>query len=260
MIQRLSTLILFTALLAGLSACSSTPSHNPTLYPYEINTELLAKSPVKRVIIAPINLGGPSRNYLQDSEPRLDKMVEYYLEEHGITVLPQRLFEQRWKTAVRIYGNPFDPTSGKINRKTFTLILIKVRDQLLETEDIDAIIFTDLIEQDVSFSGGLKHLARWNGVSRKPTLQGPGDGVSEGFDWNKPAKAASLSVNIYSMELQRLFAGTGGLDTTEAIDTRSSSGRFVRRRSLLENDSHLREGIELAFHPFVPMKDYPGPQ
>ncbi len=258
MIQRLSTLILFAALLAGLSACSSTPSYNPTVYPYEINTELLAKTPVKRVIIAHINLGGPSRHYLRDIEPRLDKMVEHYLEEQGITVLPRRKFEQRWKTAVRIYGNPYDPTSGRINRKTFTLILVKVRDQLLEAEDIDAIIFTDLVEQDIAFSGGLKHLARWNGVSRKPTLQGPGDGVSAGFDWNKPAKAASLSVSIYNMELQRLFTSTGGLDTTEAIDTRSSSGRFVRRRSLLENNSHLREGIELAFYPFVPMKNYPG--
>ncbi len=256
--QRLSTLTLFAALLAGLSACSSTPSYNPTVYPYEINTELLAQAEVKRVIIAPVNLGGPSRHYLQDIEPRLDKMVELYLEENGITVLPQRMFEQLWKTAVRIYGNPYDPTSGKTNRKTFALILIKVRDQLLEAEAIDAIIFTDLIEQDVAFSGGLKHLARWNGVARKPTLQGPGDGVSAGFDWNRPARAASLSASIYNIQLQRLFASTGGLDTTEAIDTRSSSGRFVRRRSLLENDSHLREGIELAFHPFIPMKDYPG--
>ena len=241
-----------------LAACSSTPTANLTAFPYEIDRERLAEEPVKRVIIAHINLGGPSRNYLQGIEPRIDKMVGDYLKENGIKVLPGRLFEQRWKTAVRIYGNPYDPTTGRINQKTFALILINVRDDLIKNEQLDAIIFTDLLELEVSFSGGLKHLARWHGISRKPTLQGPGDGVSANFDWNRPAKAASLWVSMYDMKLHRVFTSIGGLDTTDAIDTRSSSGRFVRRRSVLENDSHIEEGIELAFHPFIVMKDYPG--
>jgi hypothetical protein len=256
--QRLSTLALLAALITTLAACSSTSTYNPTLFAYEIDTELLEKDKIRRVIIAHVNLGGPSRNYLQDLEPRIDKKVELYLEEHGIEVLPQRLFQQHWKTAVRAYGNPFDPTSGKVNQKTYTLNLIAVRDKLRDSNDIDAIIFTDLIEQEVAFAGGLKHLARWHGVTRKPTLQGPGDGVSGDFNWNAPAKAASLWVSIYNKDLQRVFTSVGGLDTTEAIDTRSSSGRFVRRRSLLENESHIHEGIELAFHPFILMRDYPG--
>lgn len=258
MIQRSGALILLTILLAALSACNSTPSYNATVFPYQINTELMENTKVKRVVIANINLGGPARKYLQELEPRIDKRVEQYLEEQGIEVSPQRLFEQHWKTAVRAYGNPVDPTSGKVNQKTFALALISVRDQLRKSNNIDAIVFTELLEQEVAFSGGLKHLARWHGVSRKPTLQGPGDGVSADFNWNKPAKAVSLRVSIYDMDLQRLFISIGGLDTTEAIDSRSSSGRFVRRRSLLENESHIREGIELAFHPFIPMDDYPG--
>jgi hypothetical protein len=27
---------------------------------------------------------------------------------------------------------------------------------------------------------------------------------------------------------------------------------------MLENDSHIEEGIELAFHPFIVMPNYPG--
>lgn len=255
MIRTLSILALLF-----LAACSSTPTANLTVFPYDIDRERLAEQPIKRVIIAHVNLGGPSRNYLKDHAARIDRMVKSYLEEHDIKVLPGRLFQQRWKTAVRIYGNPYDPTSGRINQKTFALILINVRDELQKSEKVDAIIFTDLLEQEISFSGGLKHLARWHGVSRKPTLQGPGDGVSSNFDWNKSAKAASLWVSIYNMELHRVFTSIGGLDTTQAIDTRSSSGRFVRRRSMLENDSHIEEGIELAFHPFIEMHNYPGPE
>jgi hypothetical protein len=253
MIRTLSILALLLT-----AACAGTPIENMTAFPYEIDRERLAQKPIENVIIAHVNLGGPSRNYLKTIEPRIDSMVKNYLEEHDINVLPGRLFEQRWKTAVRVYGNPYDPTSGRINQKTFALILINVRDELIKTEKLDAIIFTDLIEQEVSFSGGLKHLARWHGVTRKPTLQGPGDGVSANFDWNKAATAASLWVSIYDTTLNRVFTSIGGLDTTQAIDTRSSSGRFVRRRSMLENDSHIEEGIELAFHPFIVMSDYPG--
>jgi hypothetical protein len=253
MIQRLS---IFALLF--IAACSSTPTANLTTFPYEIDRETLAQNPVKRVIITHINLGGPTRSYLQEKEPIIDKMVANYLEAHDIEVLPGRLFEQRWKTAVRIYGNPVDPTSGRMNQKTFALILVNVRDELLKTEQFDGFVFTDLLEQETSFSGGLKHMARWHGVSRKPTLQGPGEGVAAGFDWNKPVKAASLWVSIYDVNLHRVFTSIGGLDTTEAIDTRSSSGRYVRRRSILENKSHIFEGIELAFHPFIEMRDYPG--
>jgi hypothetical protein len=241
-----------------LAACASQSSYNATVFPYQLDEAKLAETNIKRVVIASVNLGTPSRNYLEEVEPRIDKAVAEYLEENGIEVVPGRRFEQEWKTAVRVYGNPYDPTSGKMNQKTFALCLISVRDAIAKSQRLDAVVFTDLLEVEVPFSGGMKHLARWHGVARKPSLQGPGEGVSADFDWNRPAKAASLWVNVYNIDLERVFNSVGGLDTTEAIDTRSSSGRFVRRRSMLENDNFIREGVELAFHPFIEMDDYPG--
>lgn len=250
--------IIYALLLCGIVACSSTASYNPSVFPFEIDSEALAEKEIKRVVIATVNLGGPSRRYLQEMEPSIDKAVEDYLEENGFKVVSQRKFEQQWKTAIRVYGDPIDPTSGRVNRKTFSLAAMSVRDALVKSGNVDAIVFTDIIERDIAFSGGLKHLARWDGISRKPSLQGPGDGVSADFDWNKSAKGASLQVAIYDMELKPVFTSVGGMDTTEAIDTRSASGDFVRRRSILESESHVREGIELAFHPFIEMKAYPG--
>ena len=72
------------------------------------------------------------------------------------------------------------------------------------------------------------------------------------------AAVASIQISIYDINLQRLFAGRGGMDATEAIDTRSSKGRYVRRRSILENEDNVMEGIRLAFHPFIDMEDWPG--
>lgn len=242
----------------GLYACSSTPTYNSTVVQWEIDEERLAEANIRTVIIPHVNLGPPSRNYLEHEAPRIDGMVGSYLKEQGYKVLPQREFSQHWNTAVRAFGDPVDPTTGRVNMRTFVQIMQSVRDQLRETTDVDAFVFTDLIETEAAFSGGMKHVARWDGVSRTPTLQGPGNSVSADFDWNRPAAVASLQVSIYDIELQRLFASRGGLDATDAIDARSSSGRYVRRRAILENENHVREGISLAFHPFIEMEDWPG--
>ena len=257
-ISTLPRLTVFVGLAALLLACGSTPTYNPTTFPFDINEERVAQDNIKTVIIPHVNLSGRSRNYLEKEAPRIDGYVSSYLKENGYKVLPQRQFKQHWNTAVRAYGDPVDPTSGKINMKTFAQIMHSVRDQLVSESKLDAFIFTDLIEFEVSFSGGLKHLARWDGVSRKPSLQGPGSGVSADFDWSMPAAVASLQISIYDMELKAVFVGRGGLDATEAIDTRSSKGRFIRRRSILENTDNVGEGIQLAFHPFIVMEQWPG--
>jgi hypothetical protein len=260
--MRLPHSVVRVAVAAGLSvflfACSSAPTYNPTTFPFELEEERMATTKVKTVIIPHVNLGLPSRSYLEKEAPRIDGMISTYLKKNGYKVLPQREFSQHWNTAVRAFGNPIDPTSGKVNMKTFSQIMQSVRDQLLETTELDAFVFTDLIEFEVPFSGGLKHVARWDGVARKPSLQGPGNGVSADFDWNATAAVASLQISIYDTELQRIFASRGGLDTTEAIDTRSSSGSFTRRRNILESDDFVNEGIQLAFHPFIVMKTWPG--
>ncbi len=244
------------ALLA--TACSTTATYNPTVFPFEIDEAGVQKDKIRTVVIAHVNLGTPSRSYLEREAPRIDGYVSTYLKEHGYKVLPQRQFTQEWNTAVRAFGNPVDPTTGNVNMKTFVLIMNSVRDRLRETTELDAFIFTDLVEFKASFNIGLNHLARWDGVTRKPALQGPGSGVPVDFDWNQLVEVASLQVSIYDMELQRIFVSRGGLEATEAIDTRSSEGRFTRRRNVLENKTEVMEGIQLAFHPFIEYKDWPG--
>lgn len=249
-------LITIAALL--MTACASGPTYNPTVFPFEMQEQRIADNPIKTVVIPHINLGTPSRNYLQREEPRIDGYVSTYLKNNGYKVLPQREFKQHWNNAVLAYGDPIDPTTGKVNMKTFSQIMVSVRDRMTEETDLDAFVFTDLVELEIAFSAGLKHIARWDGVQRKPSLQGPGNGVSTDFDWNMQAAVASIQISVYDMELQRVFVSRGGMDATEAIDTRSSSGRYVRRRNILENEDNVKEGIALALHPFIEMEDWPG--
>lgn len=256
--KKLSPALLSALFVAVLTACAGTPTYNPTVYEFQIDEEALAKKPVRTVVIPHINLGAPSRNYLDDEAPRIDARLASYLKDNGYIVLPQRDFKQHWSTAVRAYGDPVDPTTGRVNMKTFAQIMQSVRDRFKETSDLDAFVFTDLLELDVPFSGGLKHIARWHGVARRPSMQGPGSSVSAGFDWSMPAAVASLQVSIFDTELKRVFISVGGMDATDAIDARSSEGRYTRRRNMLENKTFVDEGISIALHPFIVSEDWPG--
>ena len=227
------------------------------MFPYDIDQPRVDQDDIKTVVIAHVNLGLPSRNYLDTEAPRIDAMVSAYLKENGFKVLPQRDFEQRWNKAERAYGNPVDPTTGKVNMKTFAQIMTSIRDEM-RAAGLDAFVFTDLVELQTSFSGGLQHVARWDGVTRKPAIQGPGDGVSADFDWAMLVDVASLQISIYDIELKRVFASRGGMDATQAIDSRSSTGRYIRRREVLASEANIREGIELAFYPFIKSENWPG--
>ena len=132
-----------------------------------------------------------------------------------------------------------------------------VRDQLRDQTDIGSIVFTDIIEKDVYYEQGLNRVTRFDGVTRKPAVQGAGSGVTAEFDWSRPVAAATMRIAWFNMELERLFSGEGGMDVTDAVDTRSGTA-FVRRRDVLENENHIDEGIAIAFHPIIAMKKWPG--
>lgn len=242
-----------------LAACASSGGYNPSVYPFEINRELLQQKPPKRLVIATANVSGePTRFQLQKAAGRVDEKVKAYLEKHGYQIAPGYIFENAWNQAIRTYGNMYDPTTGRVDPATWRAVMITTAKALQETGAVDAIVFTDLVERDVAHDVGMDHLARWDGVTRKPSMVSAGAaGVPIGFNWGQSIKVASLVITIYSTNMEGLFSSHGGLDTLQAIDTKGEA-TFVRRKNVLDSEGNIEEGIELAFHPFIPMKGYPG--
>ena len=257
MIRALATLtvLLFIAGCGGPGG-----SQSPTVYEYEIDRELLAERQIRRVALASSSFTGePTRHYLEPGAQRVRGMVRDYLRRNGYEVLPDHHFNNAWNQALRTFGEIYDPTTGRVDQTARQAVIVTTANALREAGTADAIVFADVIEHEVQHGSGMQHHARWYGVTRRPALQGPGQGVPVGFDWSQPVRAASLMITIYTVDLEGVFASRGGLDTLQAIDLRMSSPAFVRRRSILANDSHLQEGIEIAFHPFIEMRRYPGP-
>ena len=244
-----------------LSACAAPVGggFNQTTPINRLDESKFASQSIKNMVVTHVNLGSPSRNYLAKRADFVDKRVTSYLKRNGYNVIPPREFSQRWRNALSIYGNPTDPTTGRVNSRTFIRIMQSVRDQMVTQTKVDAFVFTDLLEKNIYFSSGINRVARWDGVTRKPTTQGPGDGVSVGFDWGRSVAASTIRINIFDTDLNRLFTGDGGLSLSEAIDTRSGV-TFVRRKKILENESFIDEGIAIALHPLIKMNNWPGVQ
>ncbi|MDG1932662.1 MAG: hypothetical protein P8I86_08895 [Luminiphilus sp.] len=256
----LRQLLLACWVLTGLVACGSATvggGYNATTPTNIFEAQLFDQLESNVVVIASVNLGGPSRNYLKKREAFVDSRVQEYLEDAGYELRPQREFSQRWNNAVLIYGDPIDPTTGRVNQKSFIQIVQAVRDQLREQTDISSIVFTDIIEKEIYYEQGMNRVTRFDGVTRKPAIQGAGSGVTSEFDWSRPVAAATMRVAWFNMDLGRIFSGEGGMEVTDAVDTRSGTA-FVRRRDVLENENQIDEGIAIAFHPIIAMKNWPG--
>ena len=130
-------------MVAGLMGCSGSPTvgggYNATTPSNVFEQALFDQLDSKVVVIANVNLGAPSRNYLKKREAFVDTRVQEYLEDAGYEVRPQREFAQRWNNAILIYGDPIDPTTGRVNQKSFIQIVQAVRDHGEQT-DIGSII------------------------------------------------------------------------------------------------------------------------
>lgn len=251
-------LLLITAVVL-LTACASRSGLNPVMPTYQYKAEAIQKNPIKKVVIASANVSGePTRYYLQNAAARVDELTKNYLQKHGYTVAPNYVFENAWTQAIRTYGDMYDPTTGKVDATTYRAVMLTAFKTIKESTDIDAVIFTDVVEVNVMHNVGLDHLAQWDGVSRKPkTISAGTTAITQDFNWNQTIKAATLAVTVYTASLEGVFSSRGGLDVLEGIDTKGGDTTFSRRKRALDTEDAIEEGIEIAFHPFIKMKGYP---
>jgi hypothetical protein len=252
---------LLLSLFCLLTACSShDPGANPTTPKYQINNEALQNKPLKKLVIATANISGePTRYHLQAGAKHVDELVKKYLQAHDYQIAPSYQFENAWNQAMRTYGDMYDPTTGKVDASTWKAVMMTTMKTLHDTSDIDAIVFTDVVSLNSAHDVGMDHLAQWDGVRRKVSYSGTNEGLPADFNWGQTVEVSSLVITVFSTEMVGLFTGRGGLETLQEVNTKDRAN-FIRRKHILENDDYIEEGIELAFHPFIKMKNYPGDQ
>ncbi|MFZ1293261.1 MAG: hypothetical protein WAR81_03575, partial [Pseudomonadales bacterium] len=115
---------------------------------------------------------------------------------------------------------------------------------------VQAVMFTNLEEQQIYFSPSGSHATHFLGVTRKPSSRG-GEGVPADFDWIQAVDAVEIYVNVFDLKLQRLFNGAGGIEVTETLDLKGSKPLWKRQKKVLDNDSFIEEGLNLALQPWL---------
>jgi hypothetical protein len=250
--QRMAFLI---AVLLAMISCST--NYNPSVYSYQFNKEL-AQKPFEKIMIAPVNFNKPSRHYLEDHEKPIDESVKRYLSDFDYTVMPNKSFQSVWKKAQLEFGNSYNPTTGEMTAAFKPTMANTLSTLFQQNPHLDAILFTDLIEIPVQYKNGSKRIAEWNGVRRKIKVEGIDDALTNEFNWTQTVDGISIAIYVFNREQQLIHHSVGGIQIAQALKMNNNTGRFARRNDLLINEDEITEGIALALHPFIPMKNYPG--
>ena len=120
-------MLIARAIVVWIFAQCALAASDTTVYPYEIDESIVAAKDYKTFIIASHNLGKPARQYLSDYEQRIDEYVIKYLNKKGYKVLDDRIYSQALSVSEAEFGDPFDPSSGKIDMKKKQQVLADVR-------------------------------------------------------------------------------------------------------------------------------------
>jgi hypothetical protein len=240
-----------------LSACAGSSGGGgggeATAYPATYNAELADKSKYGKLVIASVNFGKPSRAYVLDKEAPIDALIAERLRKAGYEVLPSTLFAEAWREGVRKWGEPFNPTTGKLNGTALTYVMSEVVRILTEKGEVQGIVFTNLEESQIYFSPSGSHVTHFLGVTRKPLTRG-GEGVPLDFNWVQGVDAISIYITVFDLKLQKLFEGAGGIDVTETLNLKGADPHWERSKKILENEDFIDEGVTWALRPWITKK------
>jgi hypothetical protein len=135
--------------------------------------------------------------------------------------------------------------------------------RLAQDREFDAVVMPSLIMIQKRMDSSA---ASWDGVSRRlktsiessraPGRQDSAYSTSAGHPgFSGPAWVTSLHVLVFARDGSRVFEGRGGIDFAHQIDVvkvgRNHRAQFGPNRSIFTDREILREGVRLAFTPYL---------
>ena len=145
-----------------------------------------------------------------------------------------------------MFGNPVDPTTGRVNGRTFSRMS---RQCVIRSwkAPISMRWCSRTFRKDVYFAQGVNRVARWDGVSRKPPLKRWRWCIGQ-LQLGRTGSSYHHTHLRLQYRSQIIVQRRGRHGLNEAVDVRSGSG-FVRRREILGNEDHVRKYRASATSP-----------
>jgi hypothetical protein len=234
------------ALLVAASGCATAPTN--TLAP-----EHQGAPGIERFLLCAPNFAVSLPASLEAGTQPFREEIEAYLLAQGRQVERVNLSDVRlvWKHSLE---------RSKEDGATESAAVIFTK-QLAEQFDFQALVLPSFLLHKVTTSASV---ARWDGVERRMQMvNAPQRSVGRSRDMvadgisrlSGEMTVASVHIMILSPAGERVFEGRGGLDFIGQLDMSavSDTHRFqiVPRNDLFDERAVLREGIEIAFDPYL---------
>jgi hypothetical protein len=241
---RLVAVICAVALAPG---CTTDGSQNELVLGHE------GAPGVEIFLLLPMNVVITLVPELEDAAAILETEVAEFLRQNGRAVHELSFGEARseWVAAAKEVTSRGWELSFDRNVAVFA-------ERMLQSHDFDAMVMPAVIGRDIRVSGSF---GRWDGVSRRfptrnePRLKPGQSGGVVGHGFAGTFMGASLHVMVFTRDGSRVFEGRGGLDFVHYADlsTALETWRWEihRRDDFLEDPEIVREGIRLAFEPYL---------
>lgn len=224
-------------------ACASLKSH-----PYEIEADHVGAPGVRTVAVLPLNLVLALPGELEYPSRQVERQITRYLRDTGLQVLVVRLHEARKLLAA---GEPADGDDAGA-RRAFV-------ERLRADRAFDVVVLPSLVYREARVRA-VTHEVAWDGVTRELSIVGEHQreySLSYTADVAGRMPAVSLNVLVYDDRGQRIFESYGGLDLVHEASMvtpgQNLSYQWRLKRHRLEDEDAIREGVAVAFDPYLPI-------
>lgn len=238
-------LILAAIVLTPLLSCASAPRHEPTL----------ARGLESRVILLlPFNVTDDMPSELESRSPIVWNELERYLREQGkqLKTVSWQAARALWVRSVRKVRSEQGGDQAGYDDAARALAR-----ELRSHAEFDTMVAPSLFLREARITS---HSAHWDGVERELEIEALGRAarILAGAPLEGSAPAASIHVAAFDALGDKLHEARGGLELLVRVraEARQPSGeptfQFATRTDLFANRTHVREGIDTAFVPFLP--------
>jgi hypothetical protein len=237
-------LSLWIALLL-LQGCAGPPPED---------TLVLLGSENRVFLILPFNVAARMPTELEGLSPVVWKQLELYLREQGkqLKTVSRESARALWLRAIKELRQ--GGSAAAVGYDDAARVLAR---ELRKHAEFDAMIAPSLYLREAAIS---RRWARWDGVERELEIEARGLAARSvaGAALQGAAPAASIHVTAFGAGGEKLHESLGGLEllVRVRVAAKPSSGtpsfQFATRTDLFANTEHVREGIDVAFVPFLP--------
>ena len=167
----------------------------------------------------------------------IETLIGATLQDADLTVVSATEYAEIWHRIADAAGGFFDPYTGERDEAAFQAAAERLRNELIERFDPDALLYPEIWEVDAPFSVGE---ATWGGVRQR---------IVGGFGYSGDIVAATLLVTIQNLSGDELYSEEAGLQALEYMQ----DGEFLRlnEEQLFSDSTLIPTAVSRTLNPLV---------